>query len=85
MVVSVYQIKLTPEALGHQYSHQQFYSRQINWLFSIAGGNGSVSLWLTQAFGLFPREVLFLLLPKTQENPRSPARVAYSSLSFFPL
>jgi hypothetical protein len=28
-------------------------------LFSISGENGSVSLWLTQAFGLFPQEVLF--------------------------
>ena len=85
MVCCVCPIKLTPEAIGHQYCHQQIYIRQINWLFSIAAGNGSVSLWLTQAFRLFPREVLFLLLPKTQERRRSPARVAYSSLSFFPL
>ena len=64
MVWCVYSIKLTPEAIGHQYCHQQPYSTPINWLFSIAGGNGSVSLGLTQAFGPFPREVLFLLLPK---------------------
>jgi hypothetical protein len=40
----------------------------MNWLFSIGGGNGSGSLWLTQAFGLFPREVLFLLSPKTHQS-----------------
>jgi hypothetical protein len=37
-------------------------------LFSISGENGSVSLWLTQAFGLFPQEVLFLLSAQTQES-----------------
>jgi hypothetical protein len=37
-------------------------------LFRISGENGSVSLWLTQAFGLFPQEVLFLLSAQTQES-----------------
>jgi hypothetical protein len=37
-------------------------------LFRISSENGSVSLWLTPAFGLFPREVLFLLSAKTHQS-----------------
>jgi hypothetical protein len=37
-------------------------------LFRIFGENGSVSLWLTPAFGLFPREVLFLLSAQTHQS-----------------
>ena len=37
-------------------------------LFRISGENGSVSLWLTQAFAPFPREVLFLLSAQTQQS-----------------
>jgi hypothetical protein len=37
-------------------------------LFRISGENGSVSLWLTPAFGLVTREVLFLLSAQTQES-----------------
>jgi hypothetical protein len=37
-------------------------------LFRISGENGSVSLWLTPAFGPFPREVLFLLSAKTHQS-----------------
>ena len=59
---------LTQESIGPQYCRQQLYSKRINWLFSIGGGNGSGSLWLTQAFGPFPREVLFLLSTKTQQS-----------------
>jgi hypothetical protein len=67
MVCCICPITLNQEARGHQYCRQQLYSRRINWLFSIGGRNGSGSVSLTQAFGPFPREVLFLLSPKTQE------------------
>ena len=39
-------IALNQEAIGPPYFPQQLSSRRINWLFSIAGGNGSGSLWL---------------------------------------
>jgi len=68
MVWCVCPLALTQESIGHQYSRHQLYTKRINWLFSIAGGNGSGSLWLTQAFGPFPREVLFLLSPKTHQS-----------------
>jgi len=68
MVWCVCPLALNQEAIGHQYCRQQLYSRRINWLFSIACGNGSASLRLTQAFGSFPREVLFLLSPKTHQS-----------------
>ncbi len=68
MVWCICPIKLTQEAIGHQYCRHQLSSKRINSLFSIACGNGSVSLWLTQAFGLFPQEVLFLLSPKTHQS-----------------
>jgi len=68
MVWCLCTITLTQEALGHQYCRQQLSSKRINWRFSIAGGNGSASLSLTQAFGPFPREVWFLLSPKTQKS-----------------
>ena len=60
--------KLTQKAIDPQYCRQQLYSRRINRLFSIGCGNGSGSLWLTQAFGLFPGEVLLLLSPKTHPS-----------------
>ena len=68
MVWYVCTIILNQEAIGHQYCRQQLYSKRINWLFSIGGGKGSGSLWLTQAFGPFPGEVLFLLSTKTHES-----------------
>ena len=61
-------IALNQPPIGHQYSRQQLYSKRINWLFSIGGGNSSASLWVTQAFWSFPREVLFLLSPKTHQS-----------------
>ena len=62
------QENLLKKPLGHQYCRQQLYSKRINRLFSIAGGNSSGSLWLTQAFEPFPREVLLLLSPNTHQS-----------------
>ena len=47
------------------------YKYTFNWdegLFWSCGGKGSVSVSLREAFGPVPREVLFLLSPKTQES-----------------